>query len=308
MKQNYIIFFILLFCISLTACKNRNYKEVETTPKLKMVEIPTIYSSQQEIESYVASHFWDTMDFSDSSYLQDKEALDLHYSSYINTLMSFPEQIAKKSIEKFTDSVLNATPPIKEYLLEIIELSLYDPNSRLRNECLYITVLNKIIQNPEFNIYLKERYREQLQIATKNRVGEAANNFEFTTIMGKKGSLYTLPKKPTLIMFYEPDCPACETSLEYLNNSNNIELASKSYNMIAVYTGDNMEKWEESVKDFKPYWTIAHDNNMVITIERLYDRRPSPSFYLLDKNRVVILKDALVNEIDFEISSTLKTK
>lgn len=308
MKQNSYTLAILLFFTILTSCNNINHKREERISKLKMVDIPTIYSSPQEIETYIVNHFWDTMNFSDSAYLEDKAAIRLHYTNYINNLLGSSHKTAQKSFEKFTDSVLSATPPLKEYLLEIIELSLYDPNSKLRNESFYITFLKRVVNNPNFNPYLKERYREQLELALKNRVGNIANDFTFTTISGEKGRLHTLPKKATLIMFYEPDCPACESSLAYLNNSDIMEHASKHYNMIAVYTGDNLKEWAESAVKFKPYWIIAHDSNMIITEKRLYDRRPSPSFYLIDKNRVVLLKDALADEVLYNISSALETK
>ena len=306
MKHNSIIIVIIISIISLIACQNRTKKQIATTPKLKMVDIPSIYSSQEARESYIANHFWDVMDFADSSYLKDKLAIDVHYSSYINNLQKFPANLAKTSLEKFTISVLKANKPLKEYLLEIIEKSLYDPNSGLRNEAFYIIVLKTIIANKEFDPLLKERYKEQLQMALKNNPGEIANDFKYSTIKGRQATLHTLPKRYTLVMFYEPDCPACEASLEYFSDNKVIELASKSFNMLAVYTGDNLDEWKKSAKKFKPYWIVAHDIDMEITIERLYDRRPSPSFYLLDKNRKVILKDALTQEVIFEISNILK--
>lgn len=306
MKRNNITITIMLSLISIVACKNGADKQEKTTPQLKMIDIPAVYSSQQAKELYIATHFWDVMDFLDSAYLQDKLAINVHYSAYINNLREFPAETAKTSLEKFTQLVLGATPPLKNYLLEIIEQSLYDPNSGLRNESFYIIVLNNIVESEAFDPLLKERYKEQLQMALKNNVGDIANDFKFTTIEGKQTSLHTLPKKYTLIMFYEPDCPACEASLEYFANNTVIELASKSFNMVAIYTGDNLEHWKESAKKFKPYWIVAHDNDMVITMERLYDRRPSPSFYLLDKNKIVILKDALTPNVVFEIANIIK--
>ncbi len=305
MKLSNITFITIISLSSIIACQNGKEKQEITVPKLKMIEIPAIYSTQEARELYVANHFWDEMDFSDSSYLQDKLAIDVHYSSYINNLQNFPTNIANNSLEQFTKEILEATPPLKNYLLEILEMSLYGPNSGLRNESFYIIVLNTIIANHEFDPLLKERYKEQLELALRNNPGEISEEFQFTTIEGKQGSLHTLPRKQTLIMFFEPDCPACEASLEYFSNNKVIELASKSFNMLAVYTGDDLKNWEKSAKNFKPYWIIAHDNEMEITMKRLYDRRPSPSFYILDKQNRVISKDALTEQVIFELSKIL---
>lgn len=306
MKHLNISTIILVSFLSIVACKNGQKAQETAPPKLRMVDIPTIYSTQETRESYVANHFWDVMNFADSSYLKDKQAIEVHFFSYISNLRNFPITLSQESLEKFTASVLNATPPLKEYFLETIENSLYHPNSPLRNEGLYIIVLKTIIANESFDPILKERYKEQLQMALKNNIGDLSNDFKFTTIDGKHGSLHTLPRKNTLVMFYEPDCPACEASLEYFANNSVIELASKSFNMLAVYTGDNIAEWKKSAQKFKPYWIVAHDNEMIITLERLYDRRPSPSFYLLDKENRVVLKDALTQDVVFEIANMLK--
>lgn len=306
MKQLKTTALILASLLSFVACKSGTEKQEPIAPKLKMIEIPTIYSTQEAREEYIANHFWDIMDFSDSSYLQDKQAIDVHYSAYISNLRNFPLTLSQKSLEKFTTSVLEASPPLKEYLLDIIEQSLYDPNSGLRNESFYIVVLKTIVANNQFDPLLKERYKEQLLIALKNNPGDLATNFKFTTIDGNQASLYTLSRKNTLVMFYEPNCPACEASLEYFSNNSVMELASKSFNMLAVYTGNNLDEWRKSAKNFKSYWTVAHDSDMAITVERLYDRRPSPSFYLLDKENRVVLKDALTQDVIFEIANILK--
>lgn len=306
MKHLKITTLIIIFLFSIVACKYRVQKQEAVAPKLKMIDIPTIYSTQYARQSYIAGHFWDIMDFSDSSYLNDKQAIDVHYSAYINNLRNFPIELSQKSLENFSELVLAANSNLKDYFLDLIEQSLYDPNSALRNETFYIIILKSIIANQSFDPLLKERYKEQLEMALKNNVGDTANNFKFTTIDGKQGSLHGLPKKYTLIMFYEPDCPACEATLEYFANNNVIELAAKSFNMLAVYTGSNLEEWNKTAKKFKPYWIVCHDNEMVITMERLYDRRPSPSFYLLDKQNRVISKDALTQEVVFEIANLLK--
>lgn len=306
MKHLKITTLIIISLISIVACKYRVQKQEAVAPKLKMIDIPAIYSTQDARQSYIAGHFWDIMDFSDSSYLNDKQAIDVHYSAYINNLRNFPIELSQKSLENFTELVLAANSNLKDYFLDLIEQSLYDPNSALRNETFYIIILKSIIANQSFDPLLKERYKEQLEMALKNNVGDIANNFKFTTIDGKQGSLHDLPRKYTLIMFYEPDCPACEATLEYFANNNVIELAAKSFNMLAVYTGSNLEEWNKTAKKFKPYWIVCHDNEMAITMKRLYDRRPSPSFYLLDKQNVVLSKDALTQDVVFEIANILK--
>ncbi len=307
MKNNCYKVIILIFALTaIFSCKERGDKPQQSSSAvLKMIEVPSVYSTQQARTKFIAEHFWDNTDFSDSTYLTDLNSIRGFYSNYIGHLKLCTPEIAKKSIEKFTNNVLNAVDPLKEFLINMLEESLYYPNSRIRDEDLYICVLNTILSNEAFSPLLKERYREQLEIALKNRPGEPAQDFRFTTIKGGEGSLYGLPKRYTLIMFYEPDCPSCESALLYLSENPVIKEASKSFNLLAVYTGEDESLWRLSSSKFNNYWIVAYNSCFSITIERLYDRRPSPSFYLLDKERRVILKDALPQDVVQTISELL---
>jgi len=304
MKKKFINVIIFIFLLTaLFSCKERGHEpQKSSSAVLKMIEVPSVYSTQQARAKFIAEHFWDNTDFSDSAYLNDLNSIRGFYSNYIGHLKLCTPEIAKKSIEKFTDNVLNAVEPLKEFLLNMLEESLYYPNSRIRDEDLYICVLNTILSDETFSPVLKERYREQLEVAIKNRPGELALDFRFTTLKGREGSLYGLPKRYTLIMFYEPNCPACESAIMYLTENPVIRDIYQSINMIAVYTGEDELLWRSSSSKFNNYWIVAYNSCLSITRERLYDRRPSPSFYLLDKERRVILKDALPQEVVHTIS------
>lgn len=295
-----LLLFSLIPLFSLISCSNsKESKEKESIilPVPVMAEVPSLISDQEASHSYLAKHFWDNTDMNDTLYLQNPKALSGFFFKYLQHLWHGDSSVAANSLKEWTKKVLESPRNMQDFMLDLAENTLYDPNSPARNETLYISILEVLSADTSLLPVIRHRYSEQLHIAKQNRPGYKANDFVMVNSKGKKSSLYDHKGKHTLVMFYEPYCPACEASLEILNNNKTFEKASGTLNLLAVYTGDNLQEWRESIKKFNPAWNVAHDLEMEVTTKRLYDRRPSPSFYLLDKNHVVLLKDGTTSQL-----------
>ena len=79
------------------------------------------------------------------------------------------------------------------HMAGLYEKYLYDPNSPMRDESLYIPVLESVLAAPaildEVN---KIRPAHLLELALKNRIGEPAIDFTYTLADGKTGTLYNV--------------------------------------------------------------------------------------------------------------------
>ncbi len=186
---------------------------------------------------------------------------------------------------------------MRDYFLKIIELSLYDPNSTYRNETLYIWILEVLTGESNLDDLIKKRYREQLELALKNRPGAVATDFEYTTNKSKTGTIHKTKGEFILLFFYDPDCQTCQRAIEFLKENESVKKMGSRLVKLAMYTGEELAKWLETTGKFGSEWIVAHDNNMAVSLNKLYDRRPSPSIYLLDSSKKVILKDALPDEV-----------
>ena len=295
-----IFLFSLISLFPLISCSNSKVsKEKESTslPVPVMAEVPSLISNNEAAHSYLAQHFWDNTDMNDTLYLQNPKALSGFFFKYLQHICHGDSSVAANSLKEWTKKVLESPRNMQDFMLDLAENALYDPNSPARNETLYISMLEVLSADTSLIPVIRQRYSEQLHIAKQNRPGYKANDFVMVDINGKKSSLHNFKGKHTLVMFYEPYCPACEASLDVLNNNKTFEKASQALNLLAVYTGDNLQEWRGSKGKFNPAWNVAHDLEMEVTTKRLYDRRPSPSFYLLDKNHVVILKDGTTSQL-----------
>ena len=67
-------------------------------------------------------------------------------------------------------------------------------------------------------------------------------------------------------------------------------------NVLAIYSGENKDLWNNTKENFPRSWTVGYEPGE-IDEKDLYILRALPSFYLIDKNKKIILKDASLNKI-----------
>ena len=99
-----------------------------------------------------------------------------------------------------------------------------------------------------------------------------------------------------LIFFNDPDCPNCRQALEVMKTADpivNLE-GMGVMKVLAVSPGGKTALWDERKADFPSNWIYAYDPAGELDQGTIYTLRTSPSIYLLDSEKKVILKDASV--------------
>lgn len=179
------------------------------------------------------------------------------------------------------------------HLVGSLSEPLSDPNSQVRNEELYIPVLEALIASPFYDSTEKIRPEYRLRMARKNRVGQPANDFTYTLANGKKGTLYELSAPFILVYFNNPDCNACREIKEEIVGSKFLEKAIDSgrLKILALYPDEDLTAWKNNLKEMPAEWLNGYDAEQAMRDEELYDLRAIPSMYLLDSEKKVLLKD-----------------
>jgi hypothetical protein len=297
MNKKLISIILLTFTILLMfSCRERNIKN-KFTP-LKMPGVPAIITDPADRKLYIINHFWEAMDFGDTVYLSHKENLENHFRIYMEYLVSTPFQERLKSVNKMIDSVFTGDSLIIEEFRELYETALYDPNSKYRDEELYMPVLEKFIFSGKVDTIIKEVLVYQLEMTKKNRPGTKALDFRYTMKTGITGQLYGINSDYTLLAFIDPDCPACQRGIERLKSSPVLKNMRNKVRIVTMYAGVDHQRWNEWSGVLDSSWVNGYDREMKIQEGSLYDLRPTPSFYLMDNQKNVLLKDAPLEYIE----------
>jgi hypothetical protein len=149
-----------------------------------------------------------------------------------------------------------------------------------------------MIQTPALDDTEKIRPQLRLDWAYKNRMGTKASNFQYTTIAGQNGSLYQVNTDFTLLFFNDPECSTCKDQVENIRNSAvfNKLLSERRIQIISIYPDENVDEWKQNAAIYPFGWIVGYD--LSFTIRSIFDLKASPTLYLLDRDKTVLLKDA----------------
>lgn len=298
---------LVLLCILFCACGGRNGAKNggHTAGKLREFSIPippAMVTDPQQRAEYLSRHYWDQFDFADTTDISHPEFLEQNFVNYVNMLQHADPKVAAESVREMTPKTL-ANPDMQRAFADLFEKYLYDPNSPMRDEELYIPYLETIVASPDVEEDNKIRPRHQLAMALKNRLDTKALNFTYTTAPGQKSTLYDLHADYVLLFINNPGCPACKDFISQLEASPLITemVRTGMMKILALYPDADLEEWRAYRSHIPASWINAYDAGTVIKQQELYDLKAIPTSYLLDRNKIVLLKDctsvALIEDV-----------
>lgn len=300
----YIVVIVGLFF--LCACRsgkasnpNKNEAAEDTVKVFTLPTLPATMTAPDQRAAYLVKHYWDNVNFADTNYIHHPEVTEQAWADYCDILNHVPLATAQQAMKETIERT-NADKKVFEYITELADKYLYDPNSPLRNEEFYIPVLEAMVASPVLEEIEKVRPKARLELAHKNRVGTKAMDFTYTLASGATGSLHQLNADYVLLFINNPDCHACAETLAALKNAPIISqlVGEKKLAVLSVYPDEELEAWRKHLRDFPQEWTNGYDKDFTIREKQLYDLKAIPTLYLLNKEKTVLLKDAAAGDIE----------
>lgn len=260
----------------------------------KSFELPVVPDTLREPSqraAYVIEHYWDSLDFAADSSAVDEPFVE---QAFVDFLSVFP--YASQSARECAVSILaeKASANIESYriIMSLAEKYLFGHDSPMASDDTYSLFLNEILKGSVYDEVHKIRYRAHQHAVSVNRPGTPATDFSFLT---RDGAVMTLGQIGTdrdiLLIFYDPDCDHCTEVLEALaNDEANSEILYKT-RVVAVYSGDDMELWQQQSELLPQEWIVGYEDG-TMQDNGMYVIRSLPALYLLAPDGTVILKDA----------------
>ena len=271
--------------------------------EFKLPVIPKELTVPQDRANYLIAHYWGSFDFSDTVYTHLPEITEQAFVNYIEILPHATKSVSYFSIKDMLSKAETCSPVVYTYFLDHYKKYLYDPNSPLRNEEYYIPVLNYVIESDKTRDTERQRAEFDLKLLLKNRVGEKATDIAYTLASGKTERLYDIKGQYTLLCFYNPDCHACEQVTHYMKESELIDRLVKSriLKIVMIYPDKDLDLWKKHQVNIPESWINGYDKRTEINNKQLYDLKATPTLYLLDKDKNVLLKDADIVKMEIYI-------
>ena len=299
------LFFV--FCFALSACKSGNASSQDskdgvhqdTITSIKLPAIPQMLTTPEQRADFLVNHYWDNVNFADTNYIHHDDITEQAWVDYCDLMGHVPLATVQKAIRKMIDRT-SVDKKVFNYFTELADKYFYDPNSPMRNEEYYIPVLEAMMASPVLDEVEKIRPEARLKLAQKNRLGTKALNFTYTLASGAQGSLYQLKAEYILLFINNPGCHACTETIEALKNAPIINQLIKDRKLIvlSVYPDEELDEWRKHANEFPKEWINGYDKKLTIKEEQLYDLKAIPTLYLLNKDKIVLLKDVMAPNVE----------
>ena len=258
---------------------------------LEVFPLPSVPDSLVTAESranYLALHYWDNIDFNDSTIIGNEDISEQGFSNFISIMpyvtqkeVAFAEFISKISLK----------PDVQDYFMAVAKKYLAESQSPVFNDELYIMMLQSLLSSDMLDSARRAKYSVILNTEMKNRVGEVATDFEFMLRDGERGRLSEINAKYILVFFSDPDCDRCNSVKTQIDASAvvRIKLLLGDLALLSVCVEGDTDAWKRIKTPDE--WIDACDEKCAIYDQELYDIPGLPSFYLLDSSHRVILRD-----------------
>lgn len=273
--------YLILFCFIINIC----WGQVN-------LSIPNSITKPEERAVYLVQHYWDSFDFSDISFLGNPDETEQAFVNYIDLMKYVKPEVAGSSLTKMVGKT-TVNKDVQTYFFNLFEKYLYDSESPLYNEELYIPILQSFLSSPSLDEVEKIRPAQLLGLLSRNRVGEEATDFVYTLKDGQTASLHKLDSEFLLLYFYDPDCHNCQETVRQLSASQVVSglIAANRLKVLAVYAEGDVEVWKKHLSFIPSAWINSYDATMVLKNDELYDLKSMPTLYLLDRTKKVLLKN-----------------
>ena len=306
------------------ACSCRRGKEPRQAEPFKTRPFPEPAAPQMVADpslaaDYVVSNFWKA--FLDTTRIYPSDTTMVNGVSnndaesaigkYLTLLeRTCPLEKASRLMAEFEDALerfasTDTSSTFLPFFEKQVSRYLYNPNSPVRSEDLYLPFVSRLARSSRSTEAMRPAYMHDAQMCSLNRTGSKAADISFTDLGGRRRSLYAIKAPLTLLFFSNPGCPACKEITETLGGSPKVAylLESGGLAIVNIYIDRELDKWREYAPQYPESWICGYDQDYKVRSDITYNIRAIPSLYLLDVDKVVLLKDATTEAVMAMINS-----
>ena len=290
-----------------TAQENQNYflssviKTNMTAPNPTREQIKT----EEMYQSYVVEHFFDYFPWEDPRIFNTMLA-ENKIKQYCNIIY----QLDRASLDTFVVAMLQSAMVNEtsfNTIFDKLEKVIGSHVSPYKVEHTYIRMLETALTYPKLEKARRVRYEQELGRINKNLAGSIVPDFNIVLSNGDTTTLYGIQSDYLLLYLQHPTCPTCREVREKMTSFSELNqaIASGKLKVLTVYFEGDTAIWDNFKHSREANPSYIHGWNYDLSIEEkgLYDTRTIPFMFLLDKDKRVIRKDLLWNEIEDYVRS-----
>ena len=246
--------------------------------ELPMPQIPAEMPREQR-PAFVVEHFWDALDARDTTLTRSREFMEANSANYFYILPYAASADRRASLSGLIGR-LSPDSAATELFMNLVEDYLVEPESPLHNDDLAFEAFEAFNSLPALPATLRDRVHFQHTMLSKNRPGTTAADFEFITPTGEKKTLLSSLSKPTILLFYDPECDHCLHTIDSLRST------PADTAVIAICIEGSRDSWLKFASTLPSHWLSGYDLTDIIAHDLYYIRTLPTLYHLTPEGRI----------------------
>ena len=259
-----------------------------------------ILNDRRAFQRYYIEHFFDNFAWNDPR-IFNTPVVEQKLKEYCNLIY----QLDNPDYDTLVVAALNKAKVNQtsyENLFDALQYVLGRIVSPYKVEHTYIAMLKDALTYPKLNEDRKRHHTRELGFINKNLVGDTIPNFALVLANGDTTTMYDIQSEYTILYLQHPTCPTCHQVRNIMKTFSKLDKAIESgqLKVVMVYFEDDPQVWSNYVnsREANPKYVQGWNYDQAIDDNDLFDTRTIPFMFLLDKDKKVIKKDLLYNEIE----------
>lgn len=286
----------------------------QTARQFTSVTVPAQFQTPTERAEWLALHYWDQFNFTDTTDIRGTQFFEQALSDYLYILRHASPERQAEGLEALLrkaetgyrpNGIANALQPALQKaflnrLDELLEEYLAFSYSPMQDNEMYIAVLEYITQSDSWSEEEKIRPSILLELCLKNRKGTPAADFDYVLADDTKGHLYALSSPYLILFFYDPECAHCRQLIDQMKHSSvlNEALEKHQLRLLTIYPYADTTAWRTGLANLPTAWINCYNPASAILSDELYELKITPALYLLDSQKKVLVREGSLSEIE----------
>lgn len=256
-------------------------------------QIPDSLINDGERLEYLVVHYWDNYDFETPNVFLEGDTM----LEYFSLLTDVSYDVSNESIFQTLNRASRSNQIFSLYI-DTYRVYLLNPESLFCDYERYLAVAEFVITNEQIPQSKKNDFLLEKKLINTNRIGDKASDFAVEDRNGHPINLFDIDADYILVFFHNPNCGICAETKEKLSKSEVVGrmIEAGKLKVFAVCPYNEYDLWK--VAEYPENWLSGYDKEQRINGEHLYYFLESSSVYLLDKNKVVLMKDTRLDFLE----------
>ena len=246
----------------------------------------------QSRTDWLMENFWNDFDFKKKDAV-DQIALNHAFGVYTESMVYASRKKAEEGVKNLVKK-LKDNPTLSYQFLRAAEENMYSPRAGVWADEVYIPFIENLLANKKVSEGRKARYRAQLALLKANLIGAPLPSFNYTSSQGSHRK-FEPSKEFTLVEFAGLDCDGCRYSNLKMDISSTVNdlIDDGRLGVLIILPGESVNPDLTPIKNLPEKWNGGVSSDAF----DLVDIRINPSFFLLDKNGKILLKNYSIDDI-----------